>query len=210
MMKEAFISLDEKRQYEILAAAMGEFAEHGFTQASTNRIVKRAGMSKGMLYYYFENKQTLFDDTLDFALDHIESHMLRDISTGTEGFIERCARLSHKKQVYFNQYPEIARFITSAYFSEELDTDQKKRRDHILENRERIIFDNIDLGRFRDDIDHRTSMKLIAWTINGYTREMETMMETEGMAFDHFDEYFEQFDHYLAALRKLYYKEEYQ
>lgn len=209
MMKEAFISLDEKRQYEILAAAMGEFAEHGFTQASTNRIVKRAGMSKGMLYYYFGNKQTLFDDALDFALVHIENHMLNGIASEKEGFIERCARLSHIKYRYFMAHPAISQFITSVYFSDDLNEEQKLRNENFIENREKILFDNLDLTRFRDDIDQRTAMKLVAWTIDGYTREMEHLMKTEGMDFSRFDAYFDEFDHYLDAMRKLYYKEEY-
>lgn len=209
-MKEAFKSLDGSRQYEIFAAAMAEFGEHGFKKASTNRIVKRAGMSKGMLYYYFDNKQSIFDDALDFALDHIENYMLHDITTKKEGFIERCARLSHIKYVYFKAHPEISKFITSVYFSDDLNEVQQERNAAFLENRQRILFDNLDMDRFRDDIDHQTAIKLVSWTINGYTQEMEHMMKAEGLDFEHFDDYFEDFDHYLAALRKLYYKEEYQ
>jgi len=210
MMKEAFISLDENRQYEILAAAMDEFAEHGFKRASTNRIVKNTGMSKGMLYYYFENKQSLFDDALDFALVHIEKHMLVDVASEKEGFIERCARLSHIKYRYFMAHPEISRFITSVFFSDDLNEEQKMRNEKFIEQREKILFDNLDLTRFRDDIDDGTAIKLIFWTIDGYTREMEHLMKTEGMDFNHFDAYFDEFDHYLGAMRKLYYKEEYQ
>lgn len=209
-MKEAFKSLEPSRQYEIFTAAMAEFAEYGYSRASTNRIVKLAGMSKGMLYYYFDNKQSIFDDALDFALDHIEHYMLNDITTEKEGFIERCARLSHVKYIYFKTHPEISRFITSVYFSDDLNEVQKERNDNFLENRKRIIFNNIDMERFRDDIDHATAIKLVSWTINGYTQEMEHLIKAGGMEFDQFDAYFEDFDHYLTALRKLYYKEEYQ
>ncbi len=209
-MKEAFKALESGRQYEIFTAAMAEFSEYGYSRASTNRIVKLAGMSKGMLYYYFDSKQSIFDDALDFALNHIESNMLDNISMQKEGFIERCARLSHIKYVYFKTYPEIAKFITSVYFSDDLSESQKERNDALLETRKRALFDNIDLGHFRDDIDHETAMKLVSWTINGYTQEMEHLMKAERMDFDEFDGYFEDFDHYLIALRKLYYKEDFQ
>ncbi|WP_411843661.1 TetR/AcrR family transcriptional regulator [Salinicoccus sp. HZC-1] len=209
-MKEAFKSLDDSRQYEIFTAAMIEFAEHGFKRASTNRIVKNAGMSKGMLYYYFENKQTLFDDTLEFAFNHIESHMMLGVSTEKEGFIERCARLSKKKYEYFRAHPEVMGFVTSAYFSKELNEAQEKSREELMKNRIIYLYDNIDMDRFSDDIDHATAIKLVSWTIDGYSREMEQRMKIEGLDFNHLDDYFDDFDHYLDALRKLYYKEEYQ
>lgn len=209
-MKEAFRSLDDSRQYNIYTAAMSEFAEHGFKRASTNRIVKNAGISKGMLYYYFDNKQSIFDDTLDFAFDHIETHMLDGITMQKEGFIERCARLSHIKYEYFKVHPEIMKFVTSVYFSDELNEAQKERNAAIVKNRGDFLFNNVDMERFREDIDHETAIKLVHWTINGYSQEMEQRMKIEGLDFEHLGEYFDDFEHYLEALRKLYYKEEYQ
>nr|WP_316047273.1 helix-turn-helix domain-containing protein [Planococcus glaciei] len=40
---EKFINLDDKKKQKILDAALQEFAEHGYQQASTNRIVKKSG-----------------------------------------------------------------------------------------------------------------------------------------------------------------------
>ena len=53
---EKFNSLDEEKRQKILDAALMEFAEHGYEKASTNRIVKEAGIGKGMLFYYFKSK----------------------------------------------------------------------------------------------------------------------------------------------------------
>ena len=48
----------EKRQ-ALIDAAVGEFNEHGLENASFNRIIERSGVSKGTVYYYFENKGAL-------------------------------------------------------------------------------------------------------------------------------------------------------
>ena len=47
---------DGKRQ-RILDAAIREFAEHGYDKASTNSIVKEAGIAKGLLFHYFGSKK---------------------------------------------------------------------------------------------------------------------------------------------------------
>jgi len=55
-----FQNLDETRRRAILAAAAEEFGERGFAQASYNRIIERAGISKGAMYYYFADKDDLY------------------------------------------------------------------------------------------------------------------------------------------------------
>lgn len=68
MARPRFENLEPKRQEQILAAAGAEFAERGYTGASVNRILESAGLSKGVLYYYFEDKRDLFATTLETAM----------------------------------------------------------------------------------------------------------------------------------------------
>lgn len=63
-----FQNLDEPRRRSILLAAAQEFGERGFGAASYNRIIERAGISKGAMYYYFADKDDLFRTVLDAAL----------------------------------------------------------------------------------------------------------------------------------------------
>jgi AcrR family transcriptional regulator len=55
-----FSTLDPERRAAILSAAAEEFARAGLQGASYNRIIARAGVSKGAMYYYFDNKEDLF------------------------------------------------------------------------------------------------------------------------------------------------------
>ncbi|MDP3802450.1 TetR/AcrR family transcriptional regulator [Brevundimonas sp.] len=48
------------RPAEILAAALEVFAERGFQAARLEEVARRAGVSKGALYLYFETKADLF------------------------------------------------------------------------------------------------------------------------------------------------------
>jgi len=45
---------------QIVAAAAAEFAERGFAGARVDRIARRAGVNKAMLYYHFKSKQALY------------------------------------------------------------------------------------------------------------------------------------------------------
>ena len=49
-----------ERPGEIVAAALEVFAEKGFAAAKLDEIAKRAGVSKGALYLYYETKEDLF------------------------------------------------------------------------------------------------------------------------------------------------------
>ena len=50
----------DARPQELLAAALDLFVERGFASTRLEDVAKRAGVSKGTLYLYFENKQELF------------------------------------------------------------------------------------------------------------------------------------------------------
>ena len=55
---------DASTAERLLAAAVAEFTEHGLSGARVERIVRRAGVSKQLLYYYFGSKEGLFDATI--------------------------------------------------------------------------------------------------------------------------------------------------
>ena len=52
--------LPEERPRQIIEAALDVFSEHGLSAARLEDIAKRAGVSKGTIYLYFPNKETLF------------------------------------------------------------------------------------------------------------------------------------------------------
>src|SRR5438067_13471775 len=57
----------DRSQGAILAAARDEFAECGLGGARVDRIAERAGVNKRLIYYYFEDKEKLFEAVLEQA-----------------------------------------------------------------------------------------------------------------------------------------------
>jgi len=50
----------DARPSEILAAALAAFVEHGYAATKLEDVARRAGITKGTLYLYFESKEALF------------------------------------------------------------------------------------------------------------------------------------------------------
>jgi TetR/AcrR family transcriptional regulator len=57
----------ERTKAALLAAATREFADRGYGSARIDQIVKRAGVSKQVLYYYFGSKEALYVAVLEEA-----------------------------------------------------------------------------------------------------------------------------------------------
>lgn len=60
-------TLDIEKQQALLGAALEEISENGLEGASYNRIIERSGLSKGVVYYYFKNKESLYMTVLSEA-----------------------------------------------------------------------------------------------------------------------------------------------
>lgn len=65
---------EEKSQQsreKILAAAIAEFGAKGYEGASLNTLLSEHGISKGLVYHYFENKDQLYLACARFCLDQL-------------------------------------------------------------------------------------------------------------------------------------------
>jgi AcrR family transcriptional regulator len=71
MPRPRFDNLDPDRREQILAAAADEFATRGYSAASLNRIIEEAGISKGSLYYYFDDKTDLLATVVRTAFERM-------------------------------------------------------------------------------------------------------------------------------------------
>ncbi|GAA3605058.1 TetR/AcrR family transcriptional regulator [Microlunatus ginsengisoli] len=71
MVRPRFARLPAEQQQAILDAALDEFAEHGFHDASLNRVIEAAGISKGSMYYYFDGKEDLYASVARAGLEQL-------------------------------------------------------------------------------------------------------------------------------------------
>jgi TetR/AcrR family fatty acid metabolism transcriptional regulator len=59
----------QERRRQILDAALEAFAEKGFDKTTMDDIARASNVSKGLLYWYFENKQALFAALIKTVFD---------------------------------------------------------------------------------------------------------------------------------------------
>lgn len=71
MPKETFLNLPEEKQELIMRAAIDEFVNRGYEKGNIGDIAKAAGVAKGSMYQYFENKKELFLYSVKWALELI-------------------------------------------------------------------------------------------------------------------------------------------
>lgn len=62
---KTFLNLPEEKKKSLEKAAYEEFSRVLFPEASINRIIKNAGISRGSFYMYFEDKQDLYSYLLE-------------------------------------------------------------------------------------------------------------------------------------------------
>lgn len=56
---EQIEQIRKERRSAIMETALSEFASHGYKSTSISMIAKKAGVSKGLMYNYFESKEDL-------------------------------------------------------------------------------------------------------------------------------------------------------
>ena len=67
-----FTAQGQERKQQLLDAAGDLFAERGYAETRVIDIVHRAGVAKGLFYWYFENKEALFRELVE-----LHRHRLR-------------------------------------------------------------------------------------------------------------------------------------
>lgn len=67
----------ERSRAAILKAAVREFSEEGIAGARTDAIARTAGVNKALLYYYFKDKEALYQAVLD--------EVFRGVRTAVQG-----------------------------------------------------------------------------------------------------------------------------
>ncbi len=114
----------EATRHRIMHDAASEFARLGFDQANMTTIAEHAGIGKGTIYLYFENKRELFLA----MLRHIAQTQLASIRTAlaTEGSLQErlerlfraFARLAREESDNFNVYMSALYGVNRAFQSE--------------------------------------------------------------------------------------------
>mgnify|MGYP000922995069 CR=1 FL=1 len=192
-------------------AALDEFAEKGFKRASTNAIVKKAGIGKGMLFYYFGSKEELFDFLCEYTIELVLNKYYLDFTADTGDFIERYRLLTERKRRAMNEMPKAIRFFESFYLPENAEYFGKyaNRMAAVRGDIMKKLYGGVDGSLFRDGIDPKAAVRYIKWLLEGY--EADLTAQAKNGTLDVSDEAviaaeWERFYAILRDLRKIFYR----
>ena len=103
----------DRSQSTILAAARDEFAEYGLGGARVDRIAERAGLNKRLIYYYFADKEQLFQAVLEQAYRDIreQEHKLHLLDLKPAEAVRRLVEFTWD---YYLAHPEFMTLLNSA------------------------------------------------------------------------------------------------
>jgi len=205
-----FMNLDPAKRERILNAASEEFAQKGYQNASTNEIVKKAGISKGLLFHYFENKQNLFLFLLAYSQQIFMDDFYGKFDFTETDLIKKCRQLSVMKIEMVQKNPELYHFLLASMTDESIDAQIKKERDaknnNILSDAYKRIFANIDTSVFKEGIDVRRITEIIIWVMQGFgNKELENLRQSENKLDFDLKAVMEDYDGYIELLKNAFY-----
>ncbi len=169
-MNDKLAALPEDKRKNILSAALTEFAEHGYLNASTNRIVKAAGISKGLLFHYFDSKKKLFLYVLDYTINHLMQKMSTYTVTLSGDFFEQIVQYALIKMRIGIEEPEMYHILYDVYVNlpADIKEDLMARYGRILSDTRKDFVMTMDETKLRDGITRETAVNLIIDFLDGY------------------------------------------
>jgi AcrR family transcriptional regulator len=198
---------EDSKQTDILNAAMAEFC-NGYEKASTDAIVKSAGVSKGLLFHYFGSKKELFLHAYDYAIKTVMAEFYDLINLNERDVLERWRQIALLKMDIMHKYPMIFNFIAHASFPDNEDV-----KSGILEQRSKLtndvypkIFYDIDRTLFREGIDVDAAIRVIVYTIEGYAQNEAHPDKSTEDYYDEYERYLKDLDRYIKLFRTCFYK----
>ncbi|MCU0589435.1 MAG: TetR/AcrR family transcriptional regulator [Syntrophobacteraceae bacterium] len=118
--REVFKKLESDKRQRIFDAAIDEFADQGYKQASVNRMVQRLGIAKGSMFQYFGTKEGLFGFIFDQAVELVR-RTLRQVKkdTAEADFFERIRRSLIQGVRFIDEHPRVYQVYLKMIFQED-------------------------------------------------------------------------------------------
>ncbi|MBQ9928744.1 MAG: TetR/AcrR family transcriptional regulator [Lachnospiraceae bacterium] len=197
-----FFNLEAEKQNRIIQAAITEFAQNTYVNASTNRIVKACGISKGSLFKYFTDKEDLYF----FLLDTVMWEMLRDIESDVENLstelFQRIIDYSALEISWYIKNPDKGRLIMSAVTEkdEEICSRMAERYGARGENIYYELLADIEGKNLK--IAKEKIAELLKWVLEGFNETFLKKADIKKESFEQLKEnYIQELSNYIEILK---------
>ena len=198
---EKFLALSNEKQDTIRNAALACFAKHGYEKASINDIAVTAGISKASIFFFFLNKQALYQYLFNYCATQMKQAYSTSTLEETTDFFDRVWKASVMKVENLKKHPHIASFIASvvaeptpklegAIFSE-------ANKNYIAS----LVLHEQDYEKFRHPEDAELVFQMLMMLGKGMSVQLENGTDYDGIM--------KEFREILNMLKHNFYKEEY-
>jgi len=173
-----------------------EFDQSGFEKASTNEIVRKANISKGSLFNYFNSKIDLYLYLIDYSVQIIEQ-IVEQIDLNETDIFKRIENIGLKKLRIQRKFPQVFDFLVSTKQEESAEVKEiiKQKVDPIYDESTNKMYEQIDYDKFREGIDIEKAIEILNWTMFGFGEKGLKQINT----FENINEFGE---HYLKEWKK--------
>lgn len=203
-MNEKFLKLPELKQKKIIYSAIQVFAEKEYKHASTDRMAELAGISKGLLFFYFKNKKSLYLYVYDHLIGLVV-RQLEEVDFKKEHDFFKLFELSIRvKSTLMKENPYIHGFLLKARYEENEAVKQElsERNKTFLEEMFPRWFPEVDFSKFKEDADPQDVFMLLYYLGDGYLREAVRRKD-----FD-LDRICENYERWMGWIRESVYRKE--
>lgn len=200
-MNAKFFDVKKGKQDAIINAALKIFATNGYRKASTDVIVKEAGISKGLLFHYFISKQGLYEFIHDYSVKYMILELTQMVKKSEKDFFVIQQQIEFAKTRVMKNYPYMQQFLSNIKFETHPDA-LKAINEYkgVLDETYRNIYNQTDKKRFLDSVDVEKVIGMINWMSEGFIRDKFRAGEPDLDAMN------EEFGRYLSMLRAHFYK----
>lgn len=202
-----FNNLKPEKQKQIINAAIKEFVRNGFEKASTNEIVKRANISKGSLFNYFNSKKDLYMYLIEYSSKAIVN-LNEEIDLSETDLFKRIERVALQKFYVQQKYPQAFEFLASTKQEESVEVKDiiKQRLNPIYNQAINKLYKDIDYSKFREGVDIEKAIEILNWTMFGVGEKGLKELFTFDDIGRFGEKYLEEWNVYAELLKYSFYK----
>ena len=211
-MYRTFLNLEVEKQHKIINSALKEFSINNYDTASTNKIIKDAKISKGILYHYFGSKKNLYLYLYEYVTTIFIDAINSRLDLEEPDIFKRYEQIMKIKLELIKQYHTLFDFLKKTYIETSLEVRSELDQYNLtLQNSSyESVFAGIDYDLFHKNIDSKKAIDTIRWVTDGISDRYEEQLKSNVDNSEAFNQLLEQCmeeaNDYFQFLKQLVYK----